>query len=341
MRPIDKCQSSWHPLSRTRTLKGKVGFISINITNYFSSFIGRGFEPNGKICSHCISIMDDTNSSESEAVNSQISDRDDASYVPPPCKKSALENLNLSLEAMPGVSPINFGKRNSFGQAKLVTEAVTDFKEKVFHSFEEVGVPIHKNVYDVKTLEKNSTDLLQLMHMLKTRIQGQSKTEQTSLLTMCPPSWTIHECAEFFEVSKNMIRSSRKKLKDSGIVLPIPTVNQGKKLSAKIKSKVTAFFYDDTVSRCCPGSRDVLSVKNEITGRRQRMQKRYLLSNMAELFQLYKENNPKDKIGKSRFFSLRPTECISQNTKGFHNVCLCVYHENVKFFMFSDWCTFH
>lgn len=285
--------------------------------------------------------MDDTNSSESEAVNSQISDRDDASYVPPPCKKSALENLNLSLEAMPGVSPINFGKRNSFGQAKLVTEAVTDFKEKVFHSFEEVGVPIHKNVYDVKTLEKNSTDLLQLMHMLKTRIQGQSKTEQTSLLTMCPPSWTIHECAEFFEVSKNMIRSSRKKLKDSGIVLPIPTVNQGKKLSAKIKSKVTAFFYDDTVSRCCPGSRDVLSVKNEITGRRQRMQKRYLLSNMAELFQLYKENNPKDKIGKSRFFSLRPTECISQNTKGFHNVCLCVYHENVKFFMFSDWCTFH
>lgn len=46
---------------------------------------------------------------------------------------------------------------------------------------------------------------------------------------------------------------------------------------------------------------------------------------------MFKENHPEMKIGKTKFFELKPKQCISVNSRGIHNVCVCRYHSNFKF----------
>lgn len=59
-------------------------------------------------------------------------------------------------------------------------------------------------------------------------------------------------------------------------------------------------------------------------------QKHLILSNLAELYSLYKKKFPQDKIGFSKFASLRPKQCILAGPSGTHAVCVCTYHQNVK-----------
>ena len=69
----------------------------------------------------------------------------------------------------------------------------------------------------------------------------------------------------------------------------------------------------------------------KIDGKKEHVQKRLLLANLRELYQLFQEENPDlKKTGLSTFCSLRPKECITVNSNGSHNVCVCAQHQNVK-----------
>lgn len=59
-------------------------------------------------------------------------------------------------------------------------------------------------------------------------------------------------------------------------------------------------------------------------------QKRLILCNLNELFTELKKENPGIKIGKSKFCELRPKWCIVAGASGTHNLCVCLYHQNVK-----------
>ena len=52
-----------------------------------------------------------------------------------------------------------------------------------------------------------------------------------------------------------------------------------------------------------------------------------LLYHLLEVYQLFKEENPDLKIGKSKFISLRPQNILPITDKN-HNQCCCIYHEN-------------
>lgn len=43
------------------------------------------------------------------------------------------------------------------------------------------------------------------------------------------------------------------------------------------------------------------------------------------------EKNPDVKIGKTKFYVLRPKQCISLSSRGVHNMCVGRYHLNLKF----------
>lgn len=45
---------------------------------------------------------------------------------------------------------------------------------------------------------------------------------------------------------------------------------------------------------------------------------------------MFKETYPLIKIGKTKFFHLKPQECKTLNAKGIHNICVCKYHQNFK-----------
>ena len=77
-----------------------------------------------------------------------------------------------------------------------------------------------------------------------------------------------------------------------------------------------------------PGKKDYLSITAD--GERQHAQKRLILCNIKEAFQLFKEKHPNLKIGFSKFAELRPKECVLAGAGGMHSVCVCTIHQNIK-----------
>jgi hypothetical protein len=80
-----------------------------------------------------------------------------------------------------------------------------------------------------------------------------------------------------------------------------------------------------------PGKKDFVSVKQG--GKREHVQKRLVLSNLKEAYQLFKEKFPDEKIGFSKFAELRPKQCVLAGASGTHSVCVCTIHQNVKLMM--------
>lgn len=112
-----------------------------------------------------------------------------------------------------------------------------------------------------------------------------------------------------------------------------PDSKQGHGLSADVIDQVHNFYESDDVSRVMPGKKDYVSVRQGDS--RVQLQKRLVLSNLKELYQLFKEKFPTLTIGFSKFAELRPKQCILAGASGTHSVCVCTIHQNVKLMMNS------
>lgn len=103
--------------------------------------------------------------------------------------------------------------------------------------------------------------------------------------------------------------------------------------------KVSEFYYNETISRACPGIREYV-IKHNANGENEKVQRRLILMNIREAYLLFKEKFKCDlsvKIGFSKFATLRPKECIlAGSAHGIHTTCVCVYHQNVKFIFESS-----
>jgi len=118
------------------------------------------------------------------------------------------------------------------------------------------------------------------------------------VLTALPKSWTVNKIAEEFAVSNYMARKVKKLVKVNGI-LSTPNPKAGKTLQKKSVNEVKEFYCSDSVSRVMPGRKDCISVL--IDGERQHVQKRLVLCNLKEAFQIFKDKNPELKVGLSKF----------------------------------------
>lgn len=119
---------------------------------------------------------------------------------------------------------------------------------------------------------------------------------------------------------------------DLGLISPItiPVKNYG--LSKDTKDCVQFFYYRDDISRQLPGKKDVKSVLNRETNKRTLLQKRLLMYNLKDAFQLFKIDHPNIEIGLSKFCELRPSEVETVGCKD-QQVCCCPYCENFAFLL--------
>ena len=92
--------------------------------------------------------------------------------------------------------------------------------------------------------------------------------------------------------------------------------------------KVKELFERDDASGLCP-EKDCVSVKLE-DGRKEKVQKRLLLSNLREIYQHFVTENPAVKVVFSTFAILQTRWCVPVGSSGTHNECACMYHQNVK-----------
>lgn len=304
-RRYNSCRHPKHKGNRTREQR-RLHFVTALETQTIYKVLN--LKPNDALCDSC-----------------RASDRQSEE---PPRKKMLLDDLNaLQRMVSPSTSAVKFEKRNTVGKTNLINKVVTSIQENIVSRCESAGFPVNKTR---EAVSQSSEDLDWIMENLKTRMNGATNAEKKSFLTIVPPSWTISKTMDYFEVSKRLVIASRKRFKETNSILPPVLPKPGRKLSEDTKSLVNDFYYDDEISRASPGQQDVLSIKNEATGKREKKQKRYLLNNLSELYQIFKTRHPETKLGLSTFLILRPKECLSLNTKGFHNVCVCIYHQNVK-----------
>jgi hypothetical protein len=100
-----------------------------------------------------------------------------------------------------------------------------------------------------------------------------------------------------------------------------------KAIPLPVQTEVRKFFSRDDVSYQAPGKRDFISIK--IDGIKRKLQKRYLFFTLREAYQLYIDENPNIIISRSSFKDLRPPNVLYKSSTP-HNVCVCLYHENVS-----------
>lgn len=158
---------------------------------------------------------------------------------------------------------------------------------------------------------------------VKDGLHDASFVEKIRLLSLIPDYISSAKIQSFFEVSRRMCENSELE------IFGEYSVSRGhNRISDEIIQRVLDFYRDDSISRLLPGQTDCVSVKEN--GVRIQKQKRLLLDSISELYETFRCLFPNDKVGISKFCSVRPKECITVNSKGLHNVCVCKFHQNVK-----------
>ena len=168
-----------------------------------------------------------------------------------------------------------------------------------------------------------------MMDELKQEFKNSSSYQRRlRILTLSP--YSLRRTAKFFDAPMYMVRKSRELKEEKGIMPDsLPAYSKGRKLSEGDKAKVTRFYESDLVSRIFPGKKDFVSVTDE-NGVKTHVQKRLILGNLKEIYEMYKGEETNPRIGFSTFASLRPKHCVLLGGSGTHTVCVCCYHQNTK-----------
>jgi hypothetical protein len=180
---------------------------------------------------------------------------------------------------------------------------------------------------DLQQLRIDSDALKEVIGKLREKLIGcKSYAEKRQILTLAPSSWTVEKVAMEFGVTEYLVRSTRQQ----GLpTLSQPPKKKGHSLSDRTTTAIMEFYCSDSVSRLLPGQNSFKAVRNP-DGSKSKIQKRLLLMRIGEAYQAFKLEHPNEVIGRSKFASLRPANCILLSKTGYHNVCCCIYHENLK-----------
>lgn len=150
------------------------------------------------------------------------------------------------------------------------------------------------------------------------------------ILSILPQTWSPADIQREFgeNVSMHMIYSVKNLVSVNGILCGSTKKISPNRISEEIVKRVLKFYED--ISRPCPGIRDYV-IKCEANGEKQKIQRRLILMNLHEAYELYKKQNKFDKIGISKFEALRPKHCVvAGSTHGIHSTCTCLHHQNPK-----------
>ena len=78
-----------------------------------------------------------------------------------------------------------------------------------------------------------------------------------------------------------------------------------------------------------PDKRDSVPIRNS-EGVKEHVQKRLLLANLKELYEIFKKKFFDMKVGFFMFASLRLKHFVSVDTTGAHTTCVCILNQNLK-----------
>ena len=206
----------------------------------------------------------------------------------------------------------------------------------MYHRKKLLAVRTHLTKEEIKVLKNSDSDLNILMDELKEKFsQSIIYDEKVQVLTLKPNSWTYDKTKQFFGCTDHMIKKAKKVKSELGI-LGLHRRVRKEGITEDTKAKVLALYQNDEYSRQLPGTSDKVSIAKKVYEQKRLI----LLNSCAELWIVFKELHPENKIGLTRFTQLRPKWCVSPGSAGTHKVCVCVHHENAKLLAIACGCNY-
>lgn len=274
----------------------------------------RGEDPRGASTS--------TGAGRTATAPSNTDDSDDSEYEQSEQgmkKSSSLKNLNETLSSLStDTTPIRLKR---FGSNK--------YKKRKFEEVKKVLGDLFQCDPDGSS-EEERTDESEIVQQFKLKMPGVSTSDKYRMLTSLPFSWSARKLSSEMGVTRHMARKAKDLIAQKGAMSAPERKLGSRHLDENTLRVVNGFYLNDENSRACPGKNEYVTTVNE-DGSKEKKQRRLLLSNLHEAFEIFKEQYPHLKISFSKFASLRPKECVTAySAHGIHNVCVCMYHQNVE-----------
>lgn len=173
----------------------------------------------------------------------------------------------------------------------------------------------HEKMSKLSVNEKKELQEKRRLHVAKRKPRTKKKENTGNINKDCPRSLSKSPKKVTVVISKVVEDLSQRKRKavleacDKSVKRrKFESVERKKRSDAVTEEeicKVEEFFMRDDISRMCPGKKDFISVKTP--GGRVQKQKRLLLLNVHEAFEVFMEDND-IKLGKAKLSSLRPAQ---------------------------------
>lgn len=168
------------------------------------------------------------------------------------------------------------------------------------------------------------------VYRLKKKQMKEKNVAYTSIKMMNKDLKKVEKALPITELKgKGCIKAIAQKFDLQFVEEVLPKKLKPRKNFIGVASRVDEFFNRDTISRQLPGKKDFVSVKKE-DGANEKVQKRLMLMTISEAFQEFIKTHTDCKLSQSKFFKLKPKN-IDIVSKTPHNMCCCIYCENMQF----------
>lgn len=167
-----------------------------------------------------------------------------------------------------------------------------------------------------------------MMPQLKGKFAKTSdRDDRFRILSVLPKSWPVNRIQTEFGTTQHMAKKVKKLVQQQGIMCSQNRKISSRTLPAATIEKVKQFFEDDDVSRPCSGKREYKTYNENME--KVTKQRRLVLMNLREAYELFCRENKDIKIGFTKFTLCRPPHCIlALESYGTHSSCVCIYHQN-------------
>lgn len=222
--------------------------------------------------------------------------------------KEIAKILNITLPSIGTLKPYKDSYRSA---------AEDSTRREVLNAIDKLFLSEH-TVYEDQTI---------IVENIKAALADEQLTSQEKfrLIRLVPSYWSASKTGAALDISPYTVYQAKKPSQE---ITKRPVGN--KPLSEEVKKKVIEFYLSSETSRIFPGKKDKVSLKQP-NGKRENIQKQLLLYNLVDLHKMFGKKYPEFAIGLTSFKSLRPKQCVFSTDSAAHNVCVCVYHQNVKF----------
>lgn len=212
----------------------------------------------------------------------------------------------------------------SMGLEKLEAKKMNNrkYKEKVLMKTHNA---LAKHVFGGIELEKD-----EIIPQFRAKFQQVTdRREKIAILSCLPNSWSANRASKEFNVPYFMAKNTKDLVKSKGILFNVSKKPGSRTLPERTVEIVKEFYRSDEISRACPGMREY--IMHSENGEKTAIQRRMILVNLREAYEIFKTKHVDEKVGFSKFSYIRPPECVLAMEKyGTHTTCVCCYHQNVK-----------